>query len=242
MIMDDQQKTLGNLIDPKHPLMETFRKTAGGTYKHSQDVSQLCEAVALELGLDNDLLKVAAMYHDIGKINFPAAFSENQNGSNMHDDLDPSVSYHIITKHISDSVLIMVQIEEMPIEVIQWVSQHHGNTVLRYFADKAGDIESDEYRYKCSQPQSIEAAILMICDSVEATVRSLSKSNKVESNESIVQNTFYRLEMDGQLDNIKVGQIRKIREVLISELDSDTHRREVYPEDRNEPEETKEKK
>lgn len=224
---------LKDLIDPKYSLMEMLRREAPGTYKHSQEVSQLVEAVALELGLDTDMMKTAAMYHDIGKVVFPNAFSENQNGKNLHDDLDPNISYHIITKHVGDSVMTMVQIEGMPVEIIQWVSQHHGNTVLRYFADKAGDINSDDFRYKCNQPQSIEAAVLMICDSVEATMRSIRQNDQSQSQniEKIIQKTFYRLEMDGQLDNIKVGQIRKMREVILSELESGLHHREAYPEE-----------
>jgi len=232
MADEDKDISLKDLIDPKHPLMEALRLTANGTYKHSQSVAQLVEAVSLELGIDTDMMKTAAMYHDIGKINYSNAFTENQNGVNIHDDITPEMSYHIITKHISDSIMIMIQIDEMPREVIQWVSQHHGNTVLRYFAEKAGDINSDTFRYKCKPPQSIESAVLMICDSVEATVRSLSSNQKLDSSEKVVQNTFYRLEMDGQLDAITVGQIRKMREVIISELESGSYRRELYPEDK----------
>lgn len=238
----EDEITLKDLIDPKYPLMETFRQQVSGTYKHSQAVAQLAEAIALELGLNIDMIKAAAMYHDIGKINNPAAFSENQNGTNMHDKLEPEISYQIITKHIAESVMIMIQIKEMPREVIEWVSQHHGNTVLRYFADKAGDIDSDIYRYKSNQPQSIEAAVLMICDSIEATVKSLSQNGKLDSFEEVIKKTIYRLEMDGQFDNIKVGQIRKMREVLLSELESGTHHRELYPEDKEEEKKEKKKK
>jgi len=225
---------LKDLIDPKYFLMEKFRQQVPGTYKHSQAVAQLAEAIALELGLNIDMIKAAAMYHDIGKINNPAAFSENQNGTNMHDELDPEISYQIITKHIAESVMIMIQIPEMPRQVIEWVSQHHGNTVLGYFADKAGTADLDIYRYKSNQPQSIEAAVLMICDTIEATVRSLSANGKLKDFEDVIQKSVYRLEMDGQFDNIKVGQIRKMREVLLSELESGTHHRELYPEDKSE--------
>lgn len=237
----EDEITLKDLIDPKFPLMETFRLKASGTYKHSQSVAQLAEAIALELGLNTDMIKTAAMYHDIGKINNPVAFSENQNGTNIHDKLTPEISYQIITKHIAESVMIMIQIKEMPRDVIEWVSQHHGNTVLRYFADKAGDIESDVYRYKSNPPQSIEAAVLMICDSIEATVRSLSQNGKLSNFEDVIKKTIYRLEMDGQFDNIKVGQIRKIREVLRTELESDMHHREAYPDGKEEVKKVKEK-
>ena len=227
----EDEITLKDLIDPKFPLMETFRLKASGTYKHSQSVAQLAEAIALELGLNTDMIKAAAMYHDIGKINNPVAFSENQNGKNIHDKLPPEISYQIITKHIAESVMIMIQIKEMPREVIEWVSQHHGNTVLVPFADKAGDTNSDIYRYKSNQPESIEAAVLMICDSIEATIRSGK-----DSFEDVINKTIYRLQEDGQFDNIKVGQIRKIREILLKELESGSHIREPYPEKKEEKE------
>lgn len=225
---------LKDLIDPKHPMMEMLRDRAKGTYKHSQNVSGLVEAVALELGLDVDEMKVAAMYHDIGKVNFPEGFSENQNGKNFHDELDPIQSYTVITKHVGDSVVYMLQISEMPKRIIQWVSQHHGDTVLRYFYEKEGKKKENRYRYRCPKPRDIEAAVLMICDSIEATARSYATNDKlktIEDIEKLVFENIGRLEMDGQLDMVLMGHLRRIKEVLLKELAAMYHKRELYPDE-----------
>lgn len=246
--MAEEQKefSLKELTDPKFPLMETFRTEAPGTFKHSQNVANLVESIALKLDLDTDSMRAAAMYHDIGKINQPKAFSENQNGTNIHDSLPVEVSYNIITKHVGDTVLTMLQVTEMPREIIEWVSQHHGNTVLRYFYEKAKEdgsqINEDDWRYKCPKPNCIEAAVLMICDSVEATAKSLASNGKLDSAQSkidVVMNTISRLEMDGQLDMVLTGHLRQIKQVLIEELESLYHSREMYP-DQEEKEEDKE--
>ena len=235
---EKQPLTLKDLVDPKHPLMEKFRETAPGTFKHSQNVANLAESVTLKLDVDVDPIRVAAMYHDIGKMNQPKAFTENQNGHNMHNDLPPDVSYNIITKHVGDSVLMMLQIPEMPREIIEWVSQHHGNTVLRYFYEKikedGGEHNEDEWRYHCPTPNCIEAAILMVCDAVEATAKSMASNGKLDTSqkkEMVVMHTISRLEMDGQLDMVLTGHLRVIKEVLISELESLYHSREPYPGD-----------
>lgn len=222
--MSDIDSNLKDLIDLKNPLMERYRKEAKGTFNHSQNVSNLCEAVALELNLNNDKLKVAGMYHDIGKINFPLAFTENQDGENLHDNKNPEDSYAIITRHVGDTVVILLTIENMPLDVIKWISEHHGNTVLHLSYDKSKSENPDEHRYNCNPPSSIESAVLMICDSIEATAR----SGQYDTAEKVVHETFNRLEMDGQLDDIKIGQIRKIKKIIIKEVDALYHSREAY--------------
>lgn len=226
---------LKEFLDPKNPILQKFRDTAPGTYKHCVNVSMLCESVALALDLDVDLMKTSAMYHDIGKINFPGAFSENQNGKNVHDELDPWISYQIITRHVADSVLILLNIEGMHKDVLKIVSQHHGDTVLRFFYEKAGkDVVDDIFRYKCQKPETIEAAVLMICDSVEATSRSLASNNNLETTDqrrSVVNTTVRRLVDDDQLDNMTVGQLKVLKRTLFKELENIYHKREPYPDD-----------
>ena len=247
MAEDQKELSLKELTDPKFPLMETFRTVAPGTFKHSQNVANLVESIALKLDLDTDRMRAAAMYHDIGKINQPKAFTENQNGSNIHDTLPVEVSYNIITKHVGDTVLIMLQVSEMPREIIEWVSQHHGDTVLRYFYEKAkeegSDIKKDDWRYRCPKPNCIESAVLMICDSVEATAKSFASNGKLDTQQSkidVVMNTIGRLEMDGQLDMVLTGHLRVIKQVLIEELESLYHSRELYPDET--PDEKEEEK
>jgi len=231
--------SLKDLIDPKHPSMECLRSKAPGTYKHCQNVANFVEAVAIELDLDTDAMRVAAMYHDIGKCNFPEGFSENQNGKNIHDDLEPIQSYTIITKHVGDTVLKMISMKDMPRKIIEWASQHHGDTVLRYFYDKEKSKKETKYRYRSDKPQSTESAVLMICDSVEAKARSYAANGKFECSDDIDQLVLMsvgRLEMDGQLDNVLTGHLRRIKQTLINELNSMYHKRELYPEDKEEEE------
>ncbi len=158
-------------LDQSFPLLDKFRTLAGGTYKHCQNVSNMCETVAIELDLNVDLIKFAGLYHDIGKMNNPTYFSENQEAVNIHDSLEPQISHQLITKHVGDTVLYLLQIKDIPPEVIQVISQHHGDTVVQSIFNKDKNSNEDKYRYKCSKPETPEALILMICDSVEATTR-----------------------------------------------------------------------
>lgn len=223
---------LKKFLDASHPLLETFRKVAPGTFAHSNNVAGLCEAVSLDLGLDTDIMSVIGKYHDIGKMNFPEAFSENQNGSgNLHDNLDPMISYQIITRHIGDTAIILLNEPDFPRLLIEMITQHHGDTVLQFFFKKAKSDVDALYRYKCKKPQMIESAVLMICDSVEATARSMAVNGKLETSEDrkkVVNNTINRLMDDDQLDDVKVGDLKKVRRVLYKELENRYHKRELY--------------
>jgi putative nucleotidyltransferase with HDIG domain len=232
---------LKDLLDSKFPLLEKFRDMAPGSFKHSQNVSNLCEAVAVELDLDTDLLKVAGMYHDIGKINSPDLFSENQNGKNPHDDLEPNISFQVITRHVGDTVVQLLNNipndVEQKLRLMEMVSQHHGNTVLRFFYKKSKAKVDDTFRYKSVPPQSIEAAVLMICDSVEATARSLASQSELEEpkdRRAVVNTNVDRLMQDFQLDKITVGHLRSIKSVLYKELESMYHKREAYGDEKDE--------
>lgn len=223
-----------DLLDSKFPLLEKFREFAPGSYRHSQNVSQLCESVAIELELDTDLMKCAGLYHDVGKIVAPESFSENQDGpDNLHDKLDPQVSYQLITRHVGDTLVQLLQIPNFngKLKLMEIVSQHHGNTVLRFFYKKAKAKNDDRFRYKCQPPQTIEAAVLMICDSVEATGRALDaddEMNEKTDRRAVVNTTVERLMNDYQLEDIKLGQIRIMKSVLFKELDNMYHKRERY--------------
>ena len=193
------------ILDPKFPLLESFRALAPGSHKHSQNVASLCEAVALELELDTDLMRAAGFFHDVGKMNSPELFSENQGKKNPHDELDPEISYHLITRHVGDTTLMLLQIPdfEEKIKLMQIVSQHHGNSVLRFFYQKAKPVQEDLFRYKCLPPQTIEAAVLMICDSVEATSRALDSNDgllETKDRRLVVNTTVERLTNDKQLE------------------------------------------
>lgn len=233
-MLEEEKSSLKRFLDPTYPLLEKFREVAPGSYKHCQNVANLCESVALELELDVDLLKIAAMYHDIGKMVAAKYFSENQDDTNPHDGLDPIVSYQIVSRHVGDSVLILLGAEDMPREVLTIVSQHHGNTVLRPFYKKANSAVEDHFRYKCKSPDSTEAAVLMIVDSVEATARSRYNNNKLKDEKDrkdVISSTIERFVDDDQLDHLKIGILKIIKRILAKELKSIYHKRIAYDED-----------
>ena len=209
------------LLDSSYPLLHQFRELCPGTFKHSQSVASMIENIALSLGLDTVLMKVAAFYHDVGKLFNPLYFSENQleDDSNPHDVLSPDVSYNIITRHVSDTVMILVNNQNFPRDVIEIVSQHHGTTVLQYFYEKAGKGVEDTFRYKTTKPTCVESALLMIVDRAEATARSMVMSNKFDLTQVIDRSINILIE-DSQLDNvvIRFGDLKKIKEALTEEL------------------------
>jgi len=221
---------LKKYLDIDYPLLATFKNTAPGTFKHSQNVANLCEAVAEEFNLNIVLMKVCAMYHDIGKMWYPRYFSENQEADhNPHDDLEPIVSYQLISKHVADSCAILISETDMPREVIEIISQHHGNTVLNGVFIKSDSSNKDLYRYKTKIPDNEYSSILMIADSVEATARSIAdKMSDSDVRIDCVKNTIDRLRDDMQLDEMKVGKLRQIQAKLIRELDTIYHKRIDY--------------
>lgn len=227
------------IIDTKYPLLTLFKEKAPGTFKHCQQVYNMCDAIIDKLKCDDpDSLLIAAMYHDIGKMNNPEYFSENQSEKNIHDDLDPLISYNVITRHVGDSVLYLLQIPNLPRKVLDIVSQHHGDTVLRHFYTKSRSKTDTAFRYKCVKPQSLESSVLMICDCVEATSRSYSLNGKLNGSDdrkNVVDMCVNRLMNDDQLDNMRVGDLKIVKSVLYKEIDNIYHKREMYDdEDENE--------
>lgn len=219
------------LFDITFPLLERFRELAPGTFKHCQNVSNMCESVAKELDLNIDLIKCSALFHDCGKMNNPTYFSENQGDDNPHDKLDPLISHQIITRHVGDSIIHLLQIPDLPREVIEIVSQHHGNTIVQAFYNKAKNEPEDKFRYKCQKPVSNEALILMLCDSVEAMTRYLFSTGEKDFIKESVDKTINRLMEDEQLDNMKIGILNKTKNILIKELESIYHKRVSYDKD-----------
>jgi len=220
------------LLDTTYPLMVKLREICPGTYKHSQAVVSMVEAVSLALGLDVGLMKVAATYHDIGKYFNPLAFSENQlDDENLHTDLAPEISYQIITRHVSDSVAILVNDEHFSRKIIEIISQHHGQTVLKYFYKKSGSDNEKLFRYNTSAPACIESAVLMICDVTEATSRSHAQNGKFNPM-NVIEGTINDLIDDGQLDEVvmKLGDLKKIKIALGKELEGTYQKRVDYEE------------
>jgi len=221
-------------MDNDFPLLTRLKERAPGTYKHSQNLVDICTNVATELDLDKDLMRCAALYHDVGKIFNPEWFTENQTEGNLHEEVDTQVSYQIITRHVSDSVLLLSQYD-FPNDVMQIVGSHHGSFILLYFWKKAGadEEDKDQYRYPSMPPQDVYSGILMVCDRVEAAAKSLFNAGKLKDAEArkiLIDDVLNDLIEDGQLDNLtfKVGKV--IKKVLIQELAALYHERIDYDE------------
>ncbi len=222
---------LKTLLDENCKLLEKFKSLAPGTYQHCNNVSKLCGTIGKELGFNVDMLKVAGLYHDVGKMWNPLYFSENISDENPHDKLKPEISYQILTRHVSDSALILLGEIVFPKEIIKVISEHHGDTILYSIAEKSKNSNKELFRYQTPRPSTSESAILMIVDSVEATAKAKYAVDKLETKEqkiSLVDNTIKRLKADKQLDEMKVGVLRKVEEILCCELDSTYHNRIPY--------------
>jgi putative nucleotidyltransferase with HDIG domain len=226
----ETKEGLQQLLDSTYPLLQKFRDSCSGTYKHSQSVMSMIEGVSISLGLDVTKMKVAAQYHDIGKMFNPKYFTENQlEDENPHDKLSPLISYTIITRHVSDSVAVLVNDHNFPRDIIEIVSQHHGQSILKYFFKKSDSDIEDAFRYKTAKPTCIESAVLMICDHLEATSRSLMQANKFDPT-TIIDNIINGLIDDGQLDDVvmRLGDLKRIKEALAKELEGTYQKRVDY--------------
>ena len=234
MSTEGETVDLKQYLDSDYPLLVKFKSAASGTYRHSQNVASLAEAVASELDLDPVLMKVCATYHDVGKILNPSFYTENQSdGHNVHDELDARTSYQFITRHVSDSLMILMTETDLPMEVLNVISKHHGDSVLAAIYNKAGEgAEKDSYRYKTPKPNCEYSSILMIVDAVEATARSMeAKMGEPEERANVVRMTVDRLRDDQQLDEMRVGVLRQVQVKLVRELDGIYHSRIDYSED-----------
>ena len=230
---DGQEGLLKSLLEPTYPLLVHFKEACPGTYKHSQAVMTMVETVSLELGLDVLFMKVAAQFHDLGKMNNPEYFTENQlDDENPHDGLDPWMSYQIISRHVPDTTNILLGHHEFPRELIEVVSQHHGNSLLKMFLGKSETDDESKFRYRCNTPTSTESAVLMICDHVEATSRCDYQHGKLDPT-AVIDSTIAKLLDDGQLDNVtmKLGNFKKIKKALAKELEGSYQKRVAYVDD-----------
>lgn len=220
------------LLDSSYPLLKRFREECPGTYKHCQALTSMVEGMSLDLELDVKCMKVAALYHDIGKSLNPKYFTENQlEDEDPYEGLDPFISYNMITRHVSDSVTILLNDPNFPREIIEIISQHHGTMVQQYFFKKSGEKDDSRFRYKFSRPNSVQSAILMVCDQIEARSKSLIQANKFDPKE-VIDGTISHLIDDGQLDNVvmRLGDLKKIKMGLAKELEGTYQKRVDYDE------------
>ncbi|GAA0602189.1 cyclic-di-AMP phosphodiesterase PgpH [Virgibacillus siamensis] len=223
-----------SLASPNHPLLRKILTEAPGTYHHSVMVANLSETACEAVGANGLLARVGAYYHDIGKTKRPHYFIENQVSiKNPHDLIDPFQSAEIIINHPYDGADLLKK-HKMPEEIIDIAEQHHGTTLLKYFYHKETkenkNVSEDMFRYPGPKPQTKEAAIISICDSVEAAVRSLKEPTKEKIDEIVASIVKDRL-MDGQLNecDLTLNELDKVHQTICETLKGIFHSRLKYP-------------
>ncbi|MBR2341314.1 MAG: HDIG domain-containing protein [Clostridia bacterium] len=215
-------------------LLKKLQEEANGTYNHSHSVAQLAEACAAALGEDVDYARAAALYHDVGKLHQPEYFTENQWGYNVHDELTPELSADIVRSHAQDGYDLILS-HRLPQFLADVAVQHHGTLPIRYFYAKAmkltdGELNIEEFSYLGPKPQTKIAAIIMIADAAEASVRAL-KDRTPEAVERTVREIIEErmdLEQFSECD-ITMADLTKIRMTIVNVLTGVYHHRVKYP-------------
>ncbi len=238
------------LANPSQPLLRRLLMETPGTYHHSIMVANLAERAAETIGADPLLTRVAAFYHDVGKLANPLAFIENQaGGDNIHDDLDTEASAKILKRHVADGIDIAYR-ARLPKPLIAFIPQHHGTALISYFYAKAREqaagmygglstsdgekaanaVDQARFRHSGPKPQSREAALIMLADGVEASVRSLSSRDEPAIRAMVSRIIEERLG-DGQFDecDLTLRDVEQIREAFVAQLLGMYHQRIAYP-------------
>jgi putative nucleotidyltransferase with HDIG domain len=227
--------SLLELSDTNTKLLKELSDKAPGTFHHSLNVANLAEAAANEINANAMLVRVGALYHDIGKMRNPTYFTENQTTSvNSHDELSPKESADIIIEHVINGIEIAKK-RNLPDRVIDFIRTHHGTTTVYYFLKKAMDndqhVNEDDFRYAGPMPFSKETAILMMCDSVEAASKSI-KEPTAKTIDEFVEKIINKQMEDGQFLNsdITFMEIQQVKKILKRKLKNIYHLRIEYPE------------
>ena len=238
---------LTELYNHKTPLMEKFEQTCPGSYDHVMAVEKLAEAASDELHFNTPLVKLASLYHDIGKMEHPLYFVENQTEGNKHDDISTELSVAMIRSHVTLGVK-MARDAHLPQEVIDIIGQHHGNDTINYFYYEAQrnmetqggqkeDVNESDYAYRAEPPETREAALVMLADISEAATRSAKKSfrmkNEVLNEEAIhkiLNGLFLSKIKNGQLTDsgLTLGDMATIEDVFTTKLVGINHSRIEY--------------
>lgn len=227
--------SLLELSDTNSKLLKELSDKAPGTFHHSLQVANLAEAAANEIGANAMLVRVGALYHDIGKMGKPSFFTENQITSvNPHDDLPPKESAKIIIDHVIHGIEIARK-NKLPDRVIDFIRTHHGTTLVFYFFKKQQELEQEvdekDFRYPGPIPFSKETAILMIADSVEAASKSLKNPTYIIIDEFVEKIVKGQMQANQFLNaNITLKEIEMVKKVLKQKLTNIYHLRVEYPE------------
>jgi putative nucleotidyltransferase with HDIG domain len=231
--------TLAELRDPSQALLRQLQQRAPGTYNHSLQVANIAEAAADAIGADSLLVYVGALYHDVGKMNKPEYFVENQTGGiNKHNKLRPAMSLLLIIGHVKDGIELAREYG-LPRSLQHFIESHHGTTLVEYFfhaaktqaqADDKGSVNEVEFRYPGPKPRTKEAAILMLADAVESATRAMTEPNPRRI-ESLVRELSRKRLLDGQFNecDLTFRELGLIEEAAIHRLNAIHHGRISYP-------------
>lgn len=236
---------LMELVASHHPLLLELQEKAPGTWQHSLNVASLAEAAAEATGTNYLLIRTGAYFHDIGKMVKPKYFTENQHTpeeKKIHSKLSPYMSTLIIRNHVKDGIELAKK-HKLPKKVIDFIPQHHGNTLIKYFyvqalkkamADGSDDIiHEDEFRYPGPKPQNAETAILMLADTVEATATAMFSGGITDEDDvrRMVRDSIRDKFEDGQFDECPMTfrDLHEIQEAFVRNLVNRFHQRVKYP-------------
>ncbi|MDQ6673188.1 MAG: HDIG domain-containing protein [Chloroflexota bacterium] len=224
------------MANPTQPLLRRLLMEAPGTYHHSIMVGNLAERAAEVIGADSLLVRVAAYYHDIGKLERPWAFIENQTDTltNVHDSLDPVASAQVIAAHVTDGVKLAEK-AGLPLRVREMIPQHHGTRTISFFYQQASErtteaVDAALFTYPGPRPQTREAAILMLSDSTEAAARA-SRDHSRKGIEDLVELIVKQRLEEGQFDdcNLTLRDLTRIKQSFVTLLTGIYHPRIPYP-------------
>lgn len=224
------------LADPNHPLLKRLLMEAPGTYHHSLMVGNLAEVAVRTIGGNPLVARVGAYFHDVGKLKRPGFFKENQMSENPHDRITPNLSTLVITSHTKDGEDLAIKYK-LPKPIRDIIVQHHGNTLVAYFFHKArqggkgAEAKESNFRYEGPKPQTREAAVVLLADSVEAAVRSMQEKTKGKI-EGLIRKIIKDKLDDGQLDHcdLTLKDLNDIANGFLTVLSGFFHERTEYPE------------
>ncbi len=228
---------LMELASTGHPLLQRLMLEAPGTFHHSVVVGTLAEAGATSIHANPLLCRVAALFHDVGKVGKPQYFSENQVGAaNVHDVLSPGMSRVVILSHVKEGVKLAHEYR-LGDRIAEIIAQHHGTSILYCFLDKAQTLIQDRraseetFRYPGPRPRTREGAIIMLADTVEATARSLKNPTQTELEETVTR-IVNRAYLDGQLNecDMTLRDLHSVEKAFGKVLSAVLHARVDYPE------------